>query len=258
VSVTVAPTLEASNVPPRVRLDVTATAGETSTTVLRLDANGTTVPVRTNDGNPLPLSSGVGLLYDYEVPFQTTVVYSTAETPGTVSATVTPPEGRIWLIHPGVPALSMPVGMMLPSLMEEVYSVKQGVFYPMGRTNPIVVTDGARSGAQSTLVTLVETLNDTKAIRNLVADAGVLFLNIPASMQLGFDTCYIAVAEVRIARLTDANANPTRAVTMPFTVVDRPAGGSQAQRTLADLLDFPTLATLPSFYPTLLDLAAGP
>jgi hypothetical protein len=258
VSVTVTPTVEASNVPPRIRLDVSASAGEASTTVLRLDANGTTVPVRTTDGNPLPLSSGVGLLYDYEVPFQTSVAFSTAETPGTISASVTAPEARIWLIHPGVPSLSMPVAMMLPSLMSETYSVKQGVFYPMGRANPIVVTDGARSGAASTLVALVENLSDIKAIRNLVADAGVLFLNIPASMNLGFDTCYIAVGEVQIARLTDVNANPSRTVSLPFVVVDRPAGGSQAQRTLADLLDFPTLAALKSYYPTLLDLAAGP
>lgn len=258
MSVTVTPTVEASNVPPRVRLDVAASAGETSTTVLRLDANGTTVPVRTTDGNPLPLSSGVGLLYDYEVPFQTAVEYSTVETPGTISASVTVPEGRIWLENPGVPSLSMPIGMMLPSLMSETYAVKQGVFYPMGRSSPIVVTDGARSSAQSTLVVLVETLNDIKAIRTLVADAGVLLLNIPASLNLGLDTCYIAVAEVQINRLTDVNANPTRTVTMPFVVVDRPAGGSQAQRTLADLLDFPTLAALKSYYATLLDLAAGP
>jgi hypothetical protein len=46
---------------------------------------------------------------------------------------------------------------------------------------------------------------------------------------------------------------------MPFQVVDRPVGGSQAQRTLADLIaPYPTLGDLKAAYPTLADLLSGP
>ncbi|NUR28511.1 MAG: hypothetical protein HOV83_22175, partial [Catenulispora sp.] len=81
MTVTVAPTVELSNVPPRVRLDVSASAGETSTTVVRNDPDNVQRPVRTSDGAPLTLSGGVGLLYDYEVPYATVVTYTTLESP---------------------------------------------------------------------------------------------------------------------------------------------------------------------------------
>jgi hypothetical protein len=114
-TVTVAPTVELSNVPPRVRLDVTdsGTPNLFATTVMRLDPDGALRPVRTQDGAPLTLgtsgSNRVGLVYDYEAPYGAPVSYSTLESPSTVSNPVTVDESRVWLVHPGVPALSLPI-----------------------------------------------------------------------------------------------------------------------------------------------------
>jgi hypothetical protein len=50
---------------------------------------------------------------------------------------VTVAESKIWLVHPGVPELSMPVELAKGSLAEEEWGVQQGVFYPMGRPFPV-------------------------------------------------------------------------------------------------------------------------
>lgn len=262
--VTVTATVEASNVPPRVRLDVVDNGSPSffQTTVTRLNPDGTTVPVRTQDGDPLPLttsgSNRVGLLYDYEAPFQGAVSYSTAETPGSVTPQVTVSEDRIWLIHPGVPALSMPVTLGKGSLTTVARAAKRGVFYAMGRQNPVVQTDGARKGAESQLNILTSSTADLASLQALLQDTGVLLLNIPAERDYGFATCYIAVGDVEETRPVELLPVGWRSTSLPFVIVDRPAGGSQAQRTLADLFVYATLADLMPAYPTLADLLAGP
>lgn len=262
--VTVTATVEATNVPPRVRLDVVDNGSPFyfQTTVTRLNLDGSTVPVRTQDGNPLPLttsgSNRVGLIYDYEAPFQQAVSYSTVETPGTSTPQVTVPENRIWLIHPGVPALSVPVTLGSGSLATVTRAAKRGVFYPMGRQNPVVQTDGARKGADSQINVLTSSTDDLAALRALLQDTGVLLLNIPGSRDYGFDTCYIAVGDVGEARPVDLLPVTWRSTSLPFVVVDRPAGGSQAQRTYVDLFNYATYADLLAAYPTYTDLLAGP
>jgi hypothetical protein len=263
-TITVTPTVELSNVPPRVRLDVvdSGTPAIFAATVVRLDPDGRTTEVRTADGNPLPLSTfgatRVGLAYDYEAPFDQPVSYSTLENPATVSAEVTVNETRIWLISPGVPALSMPVSLLAGSLQEEEWAVAQTVHWPMGRALPVVHTDGVRKAAASSLTVEIDTLEDLRGLTALLADTGPLLFNIPPSYGLGVDTCYIAVGAVRNARVTDIGSDPYRAVELPFQVVDRPAGGTQAQRTYADLLVYPTYTALQAAYPTYAALLSGP
>jgi hypothetical protein len=244
--------------PARVRLDVSASAGETSTTVTRLNPDGTTTAVRTTDGNPLPLSAGTGLIYDYEMFYGQLVSYSSLETPGTVSASVEVDQSQVWLVHPGVPALSQPLDLLPGSLLEEAYTTKQGVFYAMGRTNPLVVTDGARKGASSQLVILTSTLSQIDQLRALVSDAGVLLLNIPAQLNLGFQSCYVAAQDMKIARLTDVVIDTYRSITLPFVVVDRPVGGTMAQRILTDLMTYPSLSAVQAAYSSLNAVLAGP
>lgn len=264
-TVTVVPTVELSNVPPRVRLDVTDTGSSpaiTSTTVTRLDANGRTVPVRTNDGQPLQLttsgSTRVGLLYDYEVPYGAAASFSTLESPTVVSAQVTVSVSKVWLVHVAVPSLSMPIELRADSLADETFTVNQGVFWPMGRANPVIVTDGIRKGPQSSLTVGIETAADVRAIRAVIQDGGTLFLNIPPSLGFLFDSCYIAVGDVKRTRISTIGADPYRDVVMPFNVVDRPAGGSQSQRTLIDLLSFSTLDAIRPAYTSLNAVLAGP
>ena len=258
MTVTVTPTVELGNTPPRVRLNITASAGETSTTVTRLDPDGDTVPVRTEDGGPLPISAGVGLLYDYEMPYGLSVTYSSLESPGTVSAQVTAAESQIWLVHVGVPALSVPVELNADSFAEEEWGAEQGVYWPLGGEFPIVHTDGQRKAPASSVVVRTHTLDELEAVRTLLSDMGTLLLNVPVSLGLGVDACYVAVGPVRNRRLVNIGGDPNRVIPLPYQVVDRPVGGSQAQRTLVDLLAYPTLGSLQAQYPTLLDLLAGP
>jgi hypothetical protein len=262
-TVSVVPTVEAGNIPPRVRLDVTDTGTPNlfAATVTRLNPDGTTSTVRTSDGNPLVLttsgSNRVGLLYDYEAPFGEPVSYSTIESPAGLSAEVTVPEARVWLIHPGVPALSTPIAVA--SFGNRVRRVARGVHYPMGRSTPVVQTDGARKSAESSMDVRIADLTDLAALEAVTADASTLLLNIPADLQWGIPASYIAVGDTDEARLIDYAGDPNRYVTLPFTVVDMPVGGSQSERTYADVLaDNATYATLRTRYPTYLALLAGP
>lgn len=259
MTITVTPTVELSNVPPRVRLDITASAGETATTVTRLDPDGNTVPVRTPDGAALSISGTTGLLYDYEMPYGAAVSYSSLESSATISAQVTVAVSSAWLIHPGVPALSMPVDFWKGSFEEETWDVRQGLFWPMGRSTPVVQTDGSRKAAASSMSIAIESVTDFAALRTLVQDAGTLLLNIPALMGIGVDTCYIAVGAIRNRRLSDIGTDPRRSVEMSFQIVSRPAGGTQAQRTYADVLAGSLSYTaVKANYPTYLELLAGP
>lgn len=257
MTISITATVEPSNVPPRIRLDISGTT-ETSVTPLRLHPDGRLVPVRTSDGNPEPLSGGVAVLYDYEAPFGDLVQYTSVETPSAFTLQVMVDASQVWLIHPGVPSLSLPIRLGPGSLSQDEFDVQQGVFYPLGRANPVVVTGGARQAAASQVVALTTSDADYRAIRDLVSDAGVLYLNVPVELGYSYDSCYIAVGKVTATRAVDKVFVAQRAVAMPFVVVDRPAGGSQAQRTLADLLDYPTLAALQSAYATLLDVETGP
>lgn len=262
--ITVVATVEPDSIPQRVRLDVTDVGSPNlfAATVTRLDPDGRVVPVRTDDGNPLVLTTfganRVGIGYDYEMPYGVPVTYSSVESPAVSTAEVTVNETSIWLIHPGVPALSMPIELRAGSLQEEEYPVRQGIFRPMGRTNPVVVTDGARGGLSSSMKVSTETLAELAALRALISDAGTVLLNIPTSLELGIDSSYIAVGGVTVVRLTGIGQDPQRTVTMPFTVVDRPVGGTTAARTYVDLLSYTSYADLLAAYNTYLDVLAGP
>lgn len=263
-TLTVAATVEASNEPPRVRLDVTDIGSPNlfAATVTRLDPDGRYVPVRTPSGGPLTLSTSganrVGIVYDYEMPYGDPIQYSTSEDTSANSGEVVVLTDDVWLIHPGIPDISVLIELAINSLDDEDHPVREGKFSPMGRENLIVVTEGTRSGIESEIIVATDTLAQAQAIRTLISDAGVLLFNPPASMGLGFERAYIAVSNVTISRPSSIGSDPHRLVRMPFSVVDRPAGGSAAERSYADLFDYPTYADLAAAYPTYFDLLAGP
>lgn len=257
-TVNVAATVEAGNVPPRVRLDITS-SDATSTTITRLNPDGRMEPVRTSTGGPLQITGSSALLYDYTAPFGRGVQYSSLESPSVTSAMVTVDAASVWLIHPGVPALSLPIELRAGSLQDETYSVQQGTFWPMGRETPVIVTDGSRKGMQSSMTVATETVNDLASLRAILSDASTLFLNIPASFGFLVDSCYIAAGDVKISRRSTIGSMTQRDVEIPFTVVARPAGGSQSQRTFADVLaDNSSFGSLMTRYRTMFDLLAGP
>lgn len=255
-TVTVAATVEASNVPPRVRLDVTS-SDATSTTLTRLNPDGTTTPVRTADGNPLPITGGTALIYDYEMPLARSVTYGSLESPASTSAAVTVDSSLVWLVHPGVPALSMPV--MIKEFGERTYPTARGVFRPMGRATAVVVTDGTRKAAEFDLTLVTLTDADRLGLVELLSDSAPLLLNVPATKPFGVGVEYVSIGDVTEGRPVRIAAEPTRTWKLSCTVVDRPVGGSQSQRTWADVIaTYATWNDVTAAYPTWTALLAGP
>lgn len=259
------PTVEMDSRPARVRLNVTDTGSSpayTQATVLRVNPDGRTSTVRTPDGNPLTLTTSgvtrVGLVYDYEAPYGLPVTYTTEENPATVSGQVTVNVAEVWLIHPGVPELSMPVELLAGSLAEEEWAVTQAAYWPLGREYPVVHTDGMRKAPTSSLLVSVDNLTDEARVRAVVRDTSALLLNIPTSLDYGMDASYIAIGSVKNRRVTDIGGDAHRAIELPFQVVDRPAGGTQADRTYADLLVYASYSALQASYATYQDVLSGP
>lgn len=257
-------TPEPLNSPPRVRLDVTLPAGGVgvSVYVTRVGSDGRTVPVRTADPAVMTGSAWVG--YDYEAPYgalqtySASVVYDLSGTPTTDVATdtATVDVTDVWLIHPGVPDLSMRLDR-IKAFGDRIKPVARGVFEPFGRSLPIIVTDGKRKAVQSQLVFRTRTLDETAALVALTADAATLLLIVPESLEWGIGAEYISLGDLPVARDSNVAADPDRVVAAPYLVTSRPIGGSQSQRTWADLMaECATWQDVMDMYPTWLDVLA--
>jgi hypothetical protein len=258
--ITVAATVEASNVPPRVKLVATDTGSPAfvTTTILRNDPDGSQVPVRTATGGGATLSGGTVTVYDYEMPYGQAVTYTSLETPANVTTPVQVDASQVWLIHPGIPSLSLPIRLGRGSLTKRTRAVTRAVFWPMGRSTPVVIGDGSRKSIESQLVVVTATIPERVSLEELTADASPLLLNVPTTLGYNFETCYISVGDIDETVVTEMVTETYMTVTLPFTVVDRPAGGSQSARTFADLLVYPNLAALKNAYPTFAAVLAGP
>lgn len=233
MTITVTPTAQPSNVPPRVQLNVSASAGETSTTVTRINPDGTVTTVRTLDGGPLALSGGAGLLFDYEMSFGAGVSYSSTQSPATISAQVTVDVASAWLIHPGVPDLSLPV--TVGSITDRTRAVQRAVLQPIGREFPWTATDGQRKAAQFSLTVYTADEDGRASLYSLLEDTNVLMLNVPAGKGWGITAEYVSVGEVTEARPFRLMGLSDRMITLPMVVVDRPAGGTASERVWNDV-----------------------
>jgi hypothetical protein len=230
VTTTVTATAEPTATPPRVRLDLTT--NKTSLTVYRVALDGTKTPVRTYDGGPLPVSGSTALLYDPEAFFGQPYTYTTDDTATTASASVTVNSDVPWLVHPGVPTRSMPVE--IADMSDRQAPANQSVRYPLNRRFPIVANDGQRKADSYTLTLRTTGQVELEALQELLDDLSVLLLNVPADPTwVDLSSEYVAVGDL-------ARANPGRYVqfdkrlwSLPCSVTDRPAGGSQAFNTYA-------------------------
>ena len=254
-------TPEPGGAPPRVRVDITDTRAvpATSVTVLRTDPDGRQHAVRTSDGGPFGLTlfgtDRAGVLYDYEAPFGQQVTYTLAENLQAVSPT-TLDVPDVWLIHPGVPSRSMRI--RVAGISPLARRVQRGVFYPLGNRYPIVNTDGRRKAPEGTLMVRTESDPDRAAMDALLDDAQTLLLNVPAAKKWGLTALYIAVGDAEEARFLNWGSHPYRNWPLPFVVVDRPAGGAQAQWNLDEVdAAYADLDEVKATYPTLADLQAN-
>jgi hypothetical protein len=249
-------TPQPGNIPPRVRLDVTATGTPTVTavTVTRLDPDGRWRRVRTADDGPQPLTSGATTLYDSEAPAGSPVTYTVAQENQPTAAAILPAAGP-WLIHPGVPSRSVPLVLRAGSNAEESWDIDQGTFQVLGRSTPVTVNGGARRAPTSSLIVEAGNADQLRALRLLLSDGSPLFLN--GAGAVGIDPVYISVGAVRNARQSDIGTDQQRDLELPYQVVDRPTGGTRVGRTWADVAaQYPTWAALAAAVDSWADLAA--
>jgi hypothetical protein len=227
-------TPEPDNVPPRVRVDIDdATGALTSVTVRRLDPDGRYRNVRTSDDGPLPLDGGAATIYDYEAPFGQAVTYSLTMA-GSPSVTVTLDVADVWLMHLQVPSRSVRVPVVV-DLGDEIEDLDVGVFQILGRPFPLTATSGSRQAPSGTITVRTQTDDERLAMKGVLADGSVLLLNIPQSLGYGIPACYIQVFGVTRGRTLDFGPFPWREWPLPYQVVDRPAGGTQADITWNDI-----------------------
>lgn len=233
---TITATPQPTTTPPSILVQVhqTDTPAVPTVTLSRIDPDGRTRLVRTPDGETLTLASNTGSVVDYEPWYGQTATYKVTEgNAPTTDAMVDAAD--VWLNHLGVPSRSMPVELRIGSLDDETWDIEQAVYSPLLRPSPIIITGGARQSAASTLIVTISTATDLAGLKSLLADGSPLLLNVPPSLGIGLGTAYIQIGKVSVARPTGVGGDPLRAVSLPFQVVDRPAGGTRAAITWADV-----------------------
>lgn len=258
---TITVTPEPGNLPPRIRIDVldTGTPAVTAVSISRIDPDGTTVPIRSENGATFPLTTSgdtrVGTAYDHEVPYGQAVTYVIAENPSQ-SAVVTLDVDAVWLIHPGVPSRSMRI--RVTDMPKRSRRVKRGVFYPLESPYPVINTDGRRKAPEGVLSVRTETDADRIAMDSILDDAQTLLLNVPPGKQWGVTTMYVAIDTTDEDRFLPWGPHPYRNWTLPYTATRRPSGGAQAQWNLQDVKDgYATLGDIKTAFGTLADLQAN-
>ncbi len=259
---TLTATAEPNSRPPRVVLDLVMSdlsPVPTSATITRLDPDGNTRAVRQAD--PATLVSGTATVFDYESQFGAAVSYTaTAGGTSVTSNSVTLDPANAWLRHPSIPSLSLE----LPRVHEDTdgqrtYASTRSVFTPLGRATPIVLTEGVRRSPETTLIVHTVTLAEKRRLIDLVRGEAVLLLTTPPAFGWDLEHEYVSIGDVTVARLPGSWGElPNRYVTLPYTVVDRPAGGVIAQYTFADVLaEHPTFADVRQRYNNFGDLLAN-
>lgn len=249
------------NDPPRIMLSVTYTGGTgipTSITVSRRNADGTTYLVRS--ANPAAMTGGVWVGYDYESPFAQAGVYTV--TPNTTIGALTASVPKLrefgivtpWLIHPGVPALSMPITVAQPGPVP-VSDINQGVFQVLGRQNPVIRTDGVRRAPTFTLTVKTQSWDEEDALKAILADASTLLVQITYPEWERGDYYWVSVSTVTPARAVDFYGNTVTNWALTCTATGAPFGLLQAEWTYAGLLAaYPSYASVLSSFATYTDV----
>ena len=249
---------DASGVP-RVALSVTLTSGVVPSTasITRLDPDGVSRPVRLAE--PATLTHGVWSGYDYESPFGVSLLYTITGDTGataTISARLDVPD--VWLRSPGQPELSCRIGYQgRGSMGSRTRKSTQAALTPFGRSSPIIVSGPVRQSASSSLLVLTQSLAERAALWALLETDAVLLLTIPPAKGWGLTNEYISIGDAVEERPGAVLPDLWRQFTLPYQVVDRPAGDLRPLYTWDDVDDdFPTWGAVAAANATWGDLAA--
>lgn len=170
------------------------------------------------------LLAPVMIVIDGEAPFDTALryeVYSPAITGGRAAAqpVVLTSAGLTWLTHPAAPSAPFVVQLSAPT-PARVYDLDQGVFYPIGRSRPIVVSAAQRHAATGTLTFGATTRTELRTLLATLADASPVLLRMPGDWDPG--DMWVALGGLTVDPQGRLPYQDTRLIVAPFTEVDPP------------------------------------
>lgn len=232
----------------RVQLDL-YWPGVRSALITRLDADGTSSPVR--NAEPLLLNTRA-VLFDHEAPLDTTFSYRVTPADDTsvswdTDAVTLTSGGLSWLKHVFRPALNRAVHIF--AIPDRALGARRGVARPIDRADPIVVYQSRATDAGSVVLQSDGTWAENTAIRALLADGAPLLLQQTST--LGEGNLYISVDTAGLSLLDpEVGWLFQRNITLPFDVLARPAGKAAGPAGI-------TYADVPVAYLTYAHLAAG-
>lgn len=226
-------TADPDNAPPRVLLTVNAATG-TQVTIRRVDQQGNAVTVRA--ANPAPLVSGGWIGYDYEAPFNQPVTYTATtdvQTASSLSTMVTLTVTQPWLIHPGIPDLSVP--LEVANQPTKTRPSGRGLYTVLGRPDAVARSDGQRKSRSFDLQVRTYSAADEDALDDLIDDDSVLLLQITDPRIYRDMYAWVSIGDATQEPLATYREG-FETWTLPCTEAARPSGLLQAQRTWADVV----------------------
>lgn len=255
MAVSLTATLDTVSVPPRVVLTVAGAGAAVSATIVCNE--GTVRPVR--GAEPLTLSGGGGVAFDYEVPRDVSLTWTvTTSLPevASSSAVTVPSNDEVWLLHPGAPGLSVKIkGDPIPSFSSNMQSA---VYSPLGRSEGVYFSTGSDS-ATGTVTAWTETFAETQSFLTLARSGFPVRLLAPAAFM---DSApYLGFLNARENRLSRKAWDQSREVVADFQIVARPISALQLIWVYSLLNStYATYTALNAAYAgkTYIDLAIGP
>jgi len=167
-------------------------------------------PVLMADDGEAPL--GVPLTYE---------AYNPALTGGRVASpsVVLASDGRTWVTHPATPSQPFSVQLSAPTPVR-TYEVDQGVFYPVGRTRPVVVSSAQRHAATGTLVFGALDRPELRALLATFADLSPVLIRVPNEYDPG--DMWVSLGALTVDPQGRLPYQDTRLISAPFYEVDPP------------------------------------
>lgn len=252
-----------TNLPPRFQIGIASPSDQPITAVsLNRTANGATTQTRVQ---PPPGPSPI-IVYDYESPRETGVVYSATVTYGSTTETYTAAAATLTPLvavatHPTTPALSVVLdqqdfsAMGVVSLGTETRATLTTKHRILGAEYQTVTKTGPRAAPTVSLVLATVTPQERAAVIALLRDQTPLFISVPSAWEWDWEEGYYDVGDVGVDRILQYGPERRRTFTLALERVESPAGTQAPIRTWATLLnDFATWDDVAAAYATWTDV----
>lgn len=206
-----------------VLLRMTTDAAGAASTTFRRTMRGVTQIVRGAD--MAPLTTGAYAVRDYEVLYNTPLTYSATVYDAAAVAiahadvTIEVPGTSVWLRDVVVPSLSCPVRMTGKEAGDYATEMRTSMLRPLGRSNPVVVTD-VRSGATGQTSFLTLSTAEFTSLDTLLATGHVLLYTGPAEWDIRWPR-YVVITDTAVKRVSEA-LDQARLWNVSWTEVDPP------------------------------------